>query len=674
MDRTSVQVPEVLTGKEADAAYEAARQHFETEERGARQKLHDFEPLYKRPEVHEALLDLFARKCAFCESRISRGATTIIAHHFRPKQEAVAADGQVSRPHYWWLAYAWENLYLACPTCATAAGPRGPVAAERAPVGARGSRLDAEDLLLVDPCRDHPEKHLAFQPHGQVVPRTPKGEHTIATYGLNRRDLVQERLDAIEAARQLSPSERSDRRRPYAGAIAQVLVQAPPQALPDSREFWRSVRARWNELRERFRRQDEPPAPMRPVVIERLELRNFRSIERLDLEIAKEDAEAPWTMLLGENGRGKTSVLQAIALLLMGKQARGKLKLDADEFIRHDTESAEIVAHLRGGGRRTLTIKKGSGFEPGEDDDPLAVAAYGASRIPGRVSKGRRNGERPRVENLFDASEPLGDAKEWLGELEEEWFDFAGRALRQVLLEPEDTVVERGDKKVFLSRSTGPRELGELSDGYRSMIALATDIMSFFKTRFGSMSAAEGVVLVDEIGAHLHPSWQMRLVEALRTAFPRLQFVATTHEPLCLRGLRDGEVVVLRETSEHRIYALPPEEVPSVRGLRVDELLTSEVFGLSSTIDPKLDLAFERYYQLLASPKRGPEAEREIEQLRTVLKPHRQLGSTLTERLALEAADEYVAKARDVPDQKDREELLEETRRHLRTIWAGEER
>ena len=543
-------------------------------------------------------------------------------------------------------------------------------------MGARGSRLDAEEPLLVDPCRDLPEKHLAFQHDGSVIPLSRAGEHTIATYGLNRRELVQVRHDAIEAARHRSPSEQSDRRQPFAGAIAQVLVDAPPPAWPDGAVFWRRIRAGWDAVMERLRRRSEPPPPMRPVVIERLELSNFRSIESLELDIAAPDAEAPWSMLLGENGRGKTSILQAIALLLMGADARRRLKLVPDEFIRHDAKSAKIVAYLRGSILpRTLTIRRGAGFEPGDDDHPAAVAAYGAARIPAREGKGKRSAERPCVENLFDAAEQLIDAKHWLGGLDDEWFDFAGRALRRVLLEPEDTVVERADKKVFLSRPSGSKEeLGELSDGYRSMIALAADIMSFFKTRFGSMDAAEGVVLVDEIGAHLHPSWQMRLVDALREAFPRLQFVATTHEPLCLRGLRDGEVVVLRETSDHEIYALPPDEVPSVRGLRVDELLTSEVFGLSSTIDPKLDLAFERYYQLLASPERGPEAEREIERLRTQLAPHRQLGTTLTERLVLEAADEYVAKARDVPDHDDREELLEETRRHLRAIWAGEER
>jgi hypothetical protein len=205
------------------------------------------------------------------------------------------------------------------------------------------------------------------------------------------------------------------------------------------------------------------------------------------------------------------------------------------------------------------------------------------------------------------------------------------------------------------------------------MMALAADLMSFFIGRYGSMDAAEGIVLVDELGAHLHPRWQMRVVQAFRDAFPRLQFIATTHDPLCLRGLDDHEVVVLRRTESGEVYALPRDEVPSVRGLRVDELLTSEVFGLSSTVDPELDAKFDEYYALLASPRREAESERRIAVLRDELAAFRQLGSTRRERLALEAADEYLAKEREVSERGARVELSREVKEQLRAIWSGDE-
>lgn len=681
VDRSAEPPPPALSGKEAEAALAAIREHFEAEDPGARQQRYKFESLYHRDEVREALGRLFAGKCAFCESSVDTTAAPIV-HHFRPKQEAVDADGGVSRPHYWWLVYEWENTYLSCQRCATAAGPRFPVAGERAAVGTRGAALDEEKPLLLDPCRDDPGEHLSFQDDGSVAALSERGEHTIAAYALNRLPLREARRQAIAMARAARGREfgfdlAMGRIAPYSAAIGQALGQR--QAVPESVG---GVLARlvelWHGMFARLRQTSAAPAPMQPVIVERLEIRDFRCIEWLDLSLAEPEDEAPWTMVLGENGQGKTSVLQALALVLMGDDCRDRLALNPRNLIRHGAERAEIVAYLRGAIEpRSLRIESG-GIEAVGPDGPSALAAYGAARIPSTNQRFAASGRfgRPRVENLFDPASPLTAAEGWLRDLDKESFGYASRALRLLLLEPDHTKIEWWEGSLVLCTEDGSREerkeIALLSDGYRSMIALAVDVMSFFMARYGSMDAAEGVVLVDELTAHLHPRWQMRVVGALREAFPRLQFVATTHDPLSLRGLADRrEVVILRRTEKGQVYALPPEEVPPVTGMRVDELLTSEAFGLNSTVDPDLERLFDRYYALLASHDRGPQARREIAELRDQLAVFRQFGSTRRERLALEVADEYLA--RKLPDDGERVELLADTKDRLRAIWAGEE-
>ena len=674
VDRAGTKALAELTGGEAREAYVSAEAHFKAEDASSRQRIFRFEEEYFNAKgVRVALRALFAGKCAFCESPIEP-ASAGITHHFRPTQEAVDADGGVSRPHYWWLAYEWENLYLACQPCATAAGASFPVAGERAPVGAKHEALRGEVPQLLDPCADDPREHLQFADDGSVLHLTDRGRHTIMAYALNRTELREARREAIDEARSWPLNDRYDSKRPYAAAIGQT--GAPPDQAQRSTYVVDRLKDALRWVLRAIPGRTERDAPVSAMIVERLELRDFRGIKHLKLELAEPHEKDPWTVLLGENGSGKTTVLQALALVLMGDASRRQHEKASDDLIRRGAGTATITARLRGVIEpREVRIIRGRGFVAEHAATDCALAAYGAARIPSsRETKvAQAHSDRARVENLFDAASPLTSANRWLaGKLDDDKFDFAGRALRQLLLRPERTVLERRGEIVVLRTDKELVELRQLSDGYRSVIALAADLMSFFMTRYGSMDAAEGVVLVDEIGAHLHPSWQMKVVGAFREAFPRLQFVATTHDPLCLRGLGDGDVVVLRRSRDGEIFALPRDEVPPISGLRVDELLTSEVFGLDSTIDPEVQSLFDRYYDLLASPHQEKNAEHELAELRSKLAAYRQLGSTRRERLVLEAADRYIAAERATAQPDDRKELLESTKERLRAIWAGE--
>jgi energy-coupling factor transporter ATP-binding protein EcfA2 len=700
IDRRRRPAPRILHSPKFGASRAQAEEHFARELPTLRQRRFAFEPIFRERTVREALVELFHGKCAFCESPVLATGSTE-GRRFRPPQEAVGANGDISWPHYWWLAYEWDNLYLTCALCNRSAGSRFPVRGARAPVGATDIALrEQERALLLDPCWDDPDSHLAFDEPGFVAPLTEVGRHTIDVFDLNRKSLVSARREAVQIAstmQRLEPRHVSellnDPDRSYLAAMRQVcgrpttaLAQEPPAEQARSHWLWsHEVEHAFMELRRH---------PIQPLEIEQIEIRDFRGIERITLDFARDDSDAlvtdprwgsadgvqpgRWTMLLGENGNGKTTILHAVALALMGSAARKRLKAPVRDWVRRGADRAEITVHTRGAIEpRVLRLYRESGrFEIEGDDTPAVLAAYGASRIPSPIDRGRlqrRYRVRPRVESLFDPHAELMPSRRWLQSLDEPAFDFAARALLQLTLQHEAALVARTDTDVILERPQGRISLDQLSDGYRAMIVLAVDLMSVFHMRYGSMDAAEGIVLIDEIGAHLHPRWQMRIVDSFRTAFPRVQVIATTHDPLCLRGMADREVVVLRRTRDERVYVLPEEEVPPVRGLRVDELLTSEVFGLDSTVDTRLDEAFDRYYELLASDDRGAGAADEIAELRAFLDLHRQFGTTRRERLALQAADEFVSREGDVVDLSARRALSDDTRARLQAIWAGDE-
>ena len=87
-----------------------------------------------------------------------------------------------------------------------------------------------------------------------------------------------------------------------------------------------------------------------------------------------------------------------------------------------------------------------------------------------------------------------------------------------------------------------------MSDGYRAVIAIACDLMAGAGIGLSDMVNATGIVLIDELGAHLHPRWKMQITGTLREVFPSMQFIVTTHEPLCLRGLVENEVIAVRSS------------------------------------------------------------------------------------------------------------------------------
>jgi uncharacterized protein (TIGR02646 family) len=168
--------------------------------------------LYRDPDVKAALERLFNNKCAYCESPGLAGFPWDV-EHFRPKG-SVAEDE--AHPGYYWLAYTWTNLYPSCVFCnqrrkdqptfddpvlgpATGKLDQFPVADEHYRARTPRDSLADEDPLLLDPCSDQPELHLAFDATGDVSPRggSTKGDRTIRIFGLKRKRLRNARLDVL---------------------------------------------------------------------------------------------------------------------------------------------------------------------------------------------------------------------------------------------------------------------------------------------------------------------------------------------------------------------------------------------------------------------------------------------------------------------------------------------
>lgn len=208
----------------------------------------------------------------------------------------------------------------------------------------------------------------------------------------------------------------------------------------------------------------------------------------------------------------------------------------------------------------------------------------------------------------------------------------------------------------FKNGKTLPLSL--LSDGYRSTISMLAEIATratFLNPDLGESAVREtpGVILIDEIDMHLHPSWQRRILKDIRRVFPRMQVIATAHAPQVLVGAEKGELQILTR-DEQGALEITQKDVPP--GYDVDQVLTGEWFGLLSTLDPEtLKLLDDYTDHLRQQPGTSPRRAQLEQQLRDRLG---HFAETSWERIAWSIVAEY-ARDIDISTQENRAKLRE---------------
>ena len=342
------------------------------------------------------------------------------------------------------------------------------------------------------------------------------------------------------------------------------------------------------------------------------------------------------TLLLGNNGTGKTTILRSLAAAAFGPAAKDLLR--DGSMVRYGEPfgrvKARILLHAQdhpGGGvicssinvertgerldvsQRNVSPEEepdaGLTDKPGQTsssiweriyeskNDAFFVVGYGATRRVERLDSydsGARSKSKTsrdlRVQSLFEDSFSLIPLGSWLPREQEK---NPGRYKQVInllnkLLKPGDYTFsgkqdDRGDYLFLRGDMLIPFQ--SLSDGYRAFIGWVADLL--YHVCFGCPSGKKlvenrGVVLVDEIDLHLHPSWQMKVIPTIAKALPNMQFVFTSHSPLVAGSLEWMNILTLKVTSKtNRTIAKRLKQ--SIHGLDADQILLTDFFGLKST-------------------------------------------------------------------------------------------
>jgi predicted ATP-binding protein involved in virulence len=174
-----------------------------------------------------------------------------------------------------------------------------------------------------------------------------------------------------------------------------------------------------------------------------------------------------------------------------------------------------------------------------------------------------------------------------------------------------DVAIEERPLRLTVKKAGARLSLQQLSDGERAFIAVLGDLvrrLGLANPELANPLAGHGVVLIDELELHLHPRWQREVVEKLRTSFPNIQFIATTHSPFIIQSLRPGELITL-----------DPEEFGEYANRSVEDI-AEHVMGVAvpQKSERYLEMmkAAEDYYRLLReTPEQTQAAENRLAEL-----------------------------------------------------------
>lgn len=175
------------------------RSHIAAYNKGVRAFSFDSK-IYGNKTVKEALIKAQHDKCFLCESKITHIAFGDV-EHFRPKAGSHQGAGSpLQKPGYYWLAYEWSNLFLACQLCNQLFKKNlFPLANPSARAISHRQRVAREQTLFIDPSVENPEAHISFRKEVPYpINNSPQGKATITDLGLKRQKLNEKRLELYE--------------------------------------------------------------------------------------------------------------------------------------------------------------------------------------------------------------------------------------------------------------------------------------------------------------------------------------------------------------------------------------------------------------------------------------------------------------------------------------------
>ena len=338
------------------------------------------------------------------------------------------------------------------------------------------------------------------------------------------------------------------------------------------------------------------------MIIKHLVIENFRAIEHLEL-----DCSNCVNVFIGDNGAGKSTVLDAINILYSWLVARlnatkGKGKSINKEDIRVGAQYcflSVLVEHQGIHASWSLFKSKQASHSESQKqtdlvqlnrfveqmqssfgkDKPL-LSYYGVNRnvTPVRYDKSLSEKKKSSASDnqtnyastnwkaffnwFYESENEENRMKVWVdSKYHNETLDVVRECLADVFPGYSNLKIEDKPTRLVIRKNNIKINFDMLSDGEKCYITLVLDIarrLAIYSTDGETPLMGKQIVLIDEVDLHLHPSWQLHVIDNLERKFPNCQFFITSHSSLVLSGLKEsGQLIVLRDGRRLQVSDIP---------------------------------------------------------------------------------------------------------------------
>lgn len=339
--------------------------------------------------------------------------------------------------------------------------------------------------------------------------------------------------------------------------------------------------------------------------IKSISLENYRGLKAIEVH----NLHPRLNLIIGGNGKGKTSFLDAIAATLHQYLVkRGGLKTKSSKKahftqtdINNGAKECNINVVVQEGNTNTAPSKINVQLSRGESSPKTTVTPNGLSQFElpewvikyyeshrNTVTKPNKPKSNSEVENIFDASfvkyYTFFDFMKWFidqenyelreksnlnnlsyqsaaleplrGALKQFYSGFLENKISNLHVKQKQSISDAGNYTIVVNKAEEEIELQQLSDGEKQLLLTIADLayrLTILNPNNNEVLSCPGIVLIDEMELHLHPSWQRKIVQSLTKTFPGLQFLITTHSPQIISEQNDCNIYYFTHENELKL-------------------------------------------------------------------------------------------------------------------------